>query len=125
MKFPKELGACADLLYKMKADRLAQSKKLEAMEKDEKELKEHIIATLPKSKASGVAGKVARVTVTNKEIPQVEDWTKFYSYVKKHNRFDLMQRRLAEKAVNDMLDEGEKVPGVRVFKTPVVGLNKV
>lgn len=125
MKFPKELGACADLLYKLKAERLAMAKVLEAKEKEEKALKEHIIATLPKSKASGVAGKVARVTVTTKEIPQVEDWPKFYAYVKRHNRFDLMQRRVAEKAVNDMLEEGEKVPGIKVFKTPVVGLNKV
>jgi hypothetical protein len=125
MKFPKALGACADLLFKLKAERLAAQKKLEAMEAEEKALKEHIIAALPKSQASGVAGKVARVTVYNKEIPQVEDWNLFYRFVKKEGRFDLMQRRLSEKAVSDMLEEGEKVPGVKVFKTPVVSLNKV
>lgn len=125
MKFPKAIGACADLLFRLKAERLALSKVLEAKEAEERRLKEHIIAALPKSQASGVAGKLARVTVYNKEIPQVEDWGKFYAYVKKKNRFDLLQRRLAEKAVGDMLEEGEKVPGVKIFKTPTVSLNKV
>lgn len=125
MKFPKALGACADLLFRLKAERLAAQKRLEAMQRDESALKEHIIAALPKSQASGVAGKVARVTVYNKEIPQVEDWEKLYAYVKKKGRFDLLQRRLSEKAVSDMLEDGEKVPGVKVFKTPTVSLNKV
>lgn len=125
MKFPKAIGACADMLYKMRERRLQQQKVVEAMEKDEQALKEHIIKTLPKSEASGVAGKTARVTVVSKEVPQVKDWPKFYAYVKKHDAFELLQRRLSKEAVEERLEEEKTIPGVEMFVTPTVSLNKV
>lgn len=124
MKFPKEIGACADLLFRMRERRLTAQKAVEAMEKDEGALKEHIIQTLPKSKASGVAGKLARVTVELKEVPQVKDWPAFYKYVKRHDAFDLLQRRLSKEAVELRLEDGD-LPGVEVMKIPFVSMNKV
>lgn len=125
MKFPKAIGACADELFKTKAKRLELQREVEALEAKESALKEHIIATLPKSQASGVAGRLARVAIGIKEVPQVKDWSKFYAYVRKHGRFDLMQKRLAEGPVRAMLEEDDVVPGVEVFKTKVVSLNKL
>lgn len=125
MKIPKTIGACADMLYETRRKRLALQKQVEALEAEESALKEHIIATLPKSDASGVAGKVARVTVSTKDIPQVKDWPAFYRYVQKHKAFDLMQRRLADVAVKERLEAGEKLPGVEVFNAKVVNLNKL
>ena len=61
---------------------------MDEVEAEEKALKEHIIQTLPKSEASGVAGKVARVTVVTKDVPQVKDWDAFYKYVSKTKSFD-------------------------------------
>ncbi len=123
-KFPKAIGACADRLYTLKAERLALAKQVEAMEEEEKALKEHIIQTLPKSQASGIAGRLARVTVVTQPIPQVKDWTRFYAYVKKHNAFELLQRRLSKGAIEERLAEG-KVPGVELFNAVTVSLNKV
>lgn len=124
-KYPKAIGACADMLYKMREKRLAQQKIVEAMEKEESALKEHIIQTLPKSEASGVAGKVARVTVIKKEVPQVKDWDKFYAYVKKHDAFELLQRRLAVSAVEERIEDEQQIPGVEMFVAPTVSLNKL
>ena len=61
-KFPKKIGTCADKLYKLRQDRLAQQKIVDALQEEESALKTHIINTLPKSEASGVSGKLARVT---------------------------------------------------------------
>lgn len=125
MKIPKALGAVADLLYTTRAKRLALSKQVEALEKDETALREHIIQTLPKSKASGVSGKVARVTVLTDDVPQVEDWDAFYKYVKKNDAFELLQRRLSKEAVAERIDDGETLPGVKLMKIPKVSLNKL
>lgn len=124
-KKPKTLGEAADLLYKTKGLRLAAQKVVEELAEKETALKEHIIAELPKSKASGVAGRLARVTVSNKEVQQVEDWDAFYKYVKKHDAFELMQRRLAVGAVEERIANGEKLPGVKAFNVPQVSINKV
>lgn len=124
-KFPKTMGACADRLYELRQKRLEEQKKVDLIEAEEKALKEHIIQNLPKSEASGVAGKLARVTVVTKEIPQVEDWDAFYKYVKKTGNFDLMQRRLTDAAVKERWEAGEEIPGVKHFQVVTVSINKV
>ncbi len=124
-KFPKELGACADLVYKLRNKRLEMEKAVELVKTEETALKNYIIEVLPKSQASGVAGKFARVTVSNKDIPQVKDWVAFYKYIKKTGSFDLMQRRLSGGAVKERLESGVKLPGVEMFHIPTVSINKV
>lgn len=124
-KFPKSIGACADKLYQLKEKRLKMQKEVDAVASEESALKEHIINTLPKSEASGVAGKIARVTVVTKTTPRVEDWDKFYAYIKKNNAFEMLQRRVGDKAIAERWDAGKEVPGVGHFTFPTVSINKV
>jgi hypothetical protein len=124
-RFPKGIGACADKLYTLRAKRLEAQKVVDAIEAEEKALKSYIIDTLPKSQASGVAGKIARVTVIKKEVPQVSDWAAFYKYVKRTNQFDLMQRRLTDAAIKERWADGKEIPGVTHFTAVTISLNKV
>ena len=125
MKMPKTLGACADMLYALREKRLEAQKAVDAMQAEETALKEHIINQLPKSDASGVSGKVARVAVSTREIPRVEDWEKFHEYVRKTKQFDLLQRRAADAAVKERWEAGEQIPGVGRFTVVTVSVNKV
>ena len=125
MKFPKTLGACADALYEVRQARLDLQKKVDALSEQETALREHIIQTLPKSQASGVAGKLARVTVVTKDVPQVKDWDKLYAHVKKTGQFELLQRRLSDSAFKERQEAGKTVPGVELFRAVTVSINKV
>lgn len=124
-KFPKALGACADKLFELRNRRLAEQKKVDEIAAEETALKNHIIENLPKSEASGVAGKLARVTVVTKQVPQVKDWDAFYKYVKKTGSFDLMQKRLTDAAIKERWEAGKEVPGVEHFNAVSVSINKV
>jgi hypothetical protein len=124
-KFPKAMGACADRLFELREKRLEEQKKVDAIEAEEKAIKEHIIQNLPKSEASGVAGKVARVTVITKQVPQVKDWDVFYKHVKKTGEFELLQRRLTDTAIRERWDAGKQVPGVESFSAVTLSINKV
>lgn len=124
-KFPKALGACADKLFELRNKRLAMQKEVDAVAAEETALKNHIIENLPKSEASGVAGKLARVTVVTKQIPQVKDWDTFYKYVKKTGSFDLMQKRLTDAAIKERWEAGKEIPGVEHFNAVSVSINKV
>ena len=124
-RFPKAIGACADLLYKLREDRKAAQKKVDEMEAEEKALKEYIINTLPKSEAGGVAGKIARVAIVTKTIPQVSDWDAFWKQFKKGRDEDLLQRRLNNAAVEARWEEGKQVNGVDRFNVVTVSINKV
>jgi hypothetical protein len=123
--FPKEMGTCADLLWKLDQERKAIIKKAEAIETRQVALRKHIIDNLPKSKATGVAGRLARVKIDVKEILQAKDWDKVYKYILKVKRPDLLQRRLSEGAINEIIEAGHDVPGVEVFRCKVVSLGKI
>lgn len=125
LKLPKSLAACADLLYTTKQARLAADKVAEELKKKEAAIEEHIIANLPKSDATGIAGKVARASIVVKTIPIVKDWDAFYAYIKKNNAFELLQRRLSEGAIQERWDAKKTVPGVDTFKRSKVSLTKV
>lgn len=124
-KMPKTLALCADELYKTHELRLTAQKAVDALQAKESAIKEHLINNLPKSDASGVAGKLARVTIVTKVIAQVKDWDVFFKYVKKTGAFDLMQRRLTDTAIKERWDNGKEVPGVEPFNAVTVSINKV
>ena len=124
-KFPKALGACADRLFQVREERLKIQKQVELLASEESAIKEHLINTLPKSDASGVAGKLARVTIVTKQVPQVKDWDAFYKHVKKSGDFDLLQRRLTDSAIKERWEAGKEVPGVEHFNAVSVSINKV
>lgn len=124
-KIPKTLGACADLLFQTREKRYELQRQVTDLEEQERALKAHIIDTLPKSDASGVAGKLARVTVVEKVRPQAENWDLVHQYIKKRNAFELLQRRLNTAAVEERLENGEQIPGVVLFHDKTVSINKV
>ncbi|MDD2775547.1 MAG: hypothetical protein PHU06_06300 [Gallionella sp.] len=124
-KFPKTTGACVDRLYKLQAERRLVDKQSEAMKAEEAALTEHLILTIPKSDATGVAGKLARCTVVKKIVPSVKDWDAFFEYVRKTKSFDLLQRRVSDKAVAERWDNGKTVPGVEQFNVVKLSMNKI
>lgn len=124
-KFPKALGACADKLFELRNKRLDMQKLVDEVEAEEKAYKNHLIENLPKSEASGVAGKLARITIVTKQIPQVKDWVAFHAHVKKSGNFDLLQKRLSDAAIKERWEEGKEVPGVEHFNVVSVSINRV
>ncbi len=124
-KLPKTIGACADAAYSLRMERLAAQKIVDSIKAEETQVREYIIQNLPKSESTGVAGKLARVTVMNDDVPQVDDWAKLYAHIKKTGDFDLLQRRVSNEAVQERWDNGKQIPGVKVFHAVKLSLNKV
>ena len=122
---PKTLGACADAIYTLRQERLARQREVDVLEKNEALLREHIIKTLPKSEAGGVAGKVGRVTIVKKEVPQVNDWEAFYAFLFKTKDPSLLQKRVAEAAIRERWEARKTVPGVVPFTVITLGVTKV
>jgi hypothetical protein len=137
-KAPKTLGQAADELYEVRAERLSLGKTVAEHQAHETFLKEHIIENLPKSNATGVAGKLCRVAVTTRDVPQVRDWSKLYAHIvatyldhKKRKTgqedaaFAYLNRALSASAVEEQWEAKKAVPGVESFKALSVSINKV
>lgn len=125
-KYPKSMGACADMLFDMKEKRLAADKAAAELKAEESALTEHIINNLPKGD-TGASGKHHKVQVVTKQVPQLdpEQSEAFYKWVSKNKRWDALQRRLNEKAIADTLDAGKQVPGIKMFTAVKLSLTKV
>jgi hypothetical protein len=122
---PKEFGAVADLLYTTRQRRLDYQHHADALKVHETALKEHLISNMPKSKATGAAGEVARAQIEREDQPVVEDWEVFYAHIAKKKEFDLLNRALNRKAVKARFDMGKTVPGVGTFPVMKVSVTKI
>lgn len=124
MRIPKGVGACADLLGKLKTKKAELKKELDKVDKDYQRVKEYVINTLPKSEAKGVAGKNFRATIKTKDVPTARDWDKIYKHITRTKRFHLLQRRLSATAVKELWEDGKKIPGIEPFTIVDVSVTK-
>ena len=61
---------------------------------------------------------VATASIVDTVVAQVTDWDKFYRYVSKNKAFYLLQRRVADKAWREEVDDqrkGRLIPGTEKF----------
>lgn len=127
---PKSLAACADQLYSTREHRLALQKEADALAAQEAVLREHIINNLPKSNATGIAGRVARATIETKTVYQAKDWDAIHAYILKHQKknpgvWALMNKALNAKTLKELAEAGTLVDGVESLDVKVVSLSKV
>lgn len=73
----------------------------------------------------GAEGKTIRISVTNKPVPAVEDWSKLYKHIQKSGEFDLLHRRIGIDAWKHRYDAGKKIPGVGVFIKQGLSYHKI
>lgn len=127
---PKSLAACADQLFNTREHRLALQKEVDALASQEAALREHIINTLPKSNATGIAGTVARATIEVKTVYQAKDWDAIHTYIttnakKNPGVWALMNKALNSAGLKEVYAAGKSVPGVETLDVKVVSLSKV
>lgn len=118
------LGAVVDKLYELKQERAERQKTVDAVKKAESAVEQYLIDTMPKSDQSGVIGRTAKAVIITSKKPSVTDWDKVYAYIKKNNRFDLLQKRVSDTAVKELWDDGKDVPGVDVYNAKKISLTK-
>ena len=115
MKFPKTLGACVDLLYRLREERQAIQREAEKVEEKEKALREHVLNSFDKSAIEGARGKAATASISRQTVATVKDWDAFYAHILKSKSFDLLQKRVSDSAFRERLEAQETVPGVEPF----------
>jgi hypothetical protein len=133
MTIPKTLGACADRLFTLRAeassirkalDATALVKRLGKIAEEQKAIEEHLIENLPKSKADGIVGKLAKAIIKTSKVPTVTDWDKLYAHILKTRDFSLLPRKVLTESVRDRWEEKKVVPGVGVFNVTSVSITQ-
>lgn len=81
------------------------------------EMQEELMDEMEKHGLYDASGKTASVHLKETEVANVKDWDKVYNYIKRHNAFHLMFRRIADGAYREEkeLARGKKIPGIESF----------
>lgn len=114
-KSPPTLQQLIDDWGAARIHRLAEAKKVEALEVEEKKLKAKVIAAMIDAKQTSTGGQRYGANYSRKEKPTAGDWSKIYAFIKENDAFDLLQKRLTEKAVELRWEDGITIPGVVKF----------
>ncbi len=122
---PKDLGDCIDLAYKLREERIQIEHKADDVKAKEQKLKEHLITVFGKKKLEGAKGKTATCSLTHRTIARINDFTRFMAWVAKTKSYDMVQRKVNDKAYNSRLAEKESVPGLEPFEFVKLSLTKV
>jgi hypothetical protein len=117
-------GDLIDSLYKQ--DKVIDS--IEAKLREAKQKREEIQARLLKkfgvSKLNGARGKLGTAFVKQTPHASMENRPKLLKYIIRNKAWDLFTNHVASKAYFDRVDNGEQVPGVKVFTSTRVSVTK-
>lgn len=111
-KMLEALTSGVDQYFEMRERRLALQRETDTLKVLEEELKHRVISGLQGLELTGVFGKTHRVALDTRTVPRVVDWSKVYTYIKQHDAFELLQKRLSNPAVVERWEDSKEVPGV-------------
>lgn len=119
-----ELGELIDDMYVKRAARLEAQRKTDEAKSLEDAAKVALIEKLKELKLNGAKGKIATASIKTVQMPKIVSWDSTYAYIREHNRFDLLHKRISELAWRDMLEAGELVPGTESIPDDKLSLTK-
>lgn len=104
---------------------------LKAVQDEEKRLKELMaeneLAIIEQLDAQGVTRSGVgpySMSISTSTVGNVVDWDQVYAHIHEHEAFHLLQRRLANAAYAEMLEQGETLPGVEPFEKRSLNFRK-
>ena len=119
------MGELADEWWTLRASRLAIEKEVARIREQDSRAKSALLQSLTENKVTSVGGQKVRVTHVVKDKPSVNDWEEVYSYIRETGSFDILQRRIGERAVKDRWDDGVKIPGIVSYPIDEISYSKM
>jgi len=119
------LAVLVDAYNLKRIERLALKKEVDALEKQEQEVKALLIQALKNAGATAHGGKTAIVKLVTKNEPTAGDWDKLYAHIRSTGEFELLYRRINPASIKERKDLGVEVPGIEWFPTESLSLSQI
>jgi len=109
------IGSRIDALNQLREDKRALEEKIKIIEGSYHELEEALMEDLETQGMDKATGKKATVSISSTVVGNLVDDKAFFAYVKKTGYFHLLQRRLSDPAIRELLESKGSIPGVEPF----------
>lgn len=123
----KALSLAADEYAAVRKQRLAADKVAAELKAKESALQGILIEQMRLQEITAIGGQTVKVSIPVEPdyTPAVEDWSKFYAYIKKNNAWELLERRPGRLACRERWEAGVTIPGVSKFPVYKLSMNGV
>jgi len=117
----EKLGSTIDALYALRQSRLEKQKEVDAMKAEEVAYRSTIIGMLEEAGLAKASGGMATAGIKTTVEPLVVDWDPVFEFIRKENRFELIQKRISAPAWRELKESGILVPGTE--ENPVIDIS--
>jgi len=118
------LGQQIDALYQTRQERLDLQGQVEELKASEALIREAIMVALHENGMAKGSGLLATASIKKSIEPIIADWELIHRYIRREDRFDLLQKRLSAPAWRGLLDSGFLVPGTESVEVQDLSLTK-
>ncbi len=124
-----DIGAMVELQQQIKNARSEAKRKWEAedneLKADEERVEMAILKFLMDNGIKSVRTEFGTAYQQEDIIPTCSDWTAFYDWVRDHDAFDALEKRIKKTYVKEMLETTGRIPaGVSIIRENVVRVRK-
>lgn len=118
------VSALIDRLLDIRGQITALNKEVDTLKQARDEAEQQLIESMDALGTDQVRNEHATASVTERVVPQVEDWDRFTTFIMRNKALYLLERRPAATAYREMLEQrkGRPIPGVQSFTKRTIGL---
>lgn len=121
------LGASIDSLQKQREKVRKLSKELDTLKEALKADEAKVMEMLQEQGMDKATGKLATVSISESQVPSVQDWDAFYKFIGRNKAWYLLQRRTNAAPYRELLEtrRGRKIPGVETVTKHTLNLRSL
>jgi len=108
----KDLGKLTERLFDLKERKANLNADLKDLNGDIREVEMELLDEMHKQGLYKAGGKRGGVYIARQVVPKVVNWDEFYDYVREHDYFHMLERRVSRKAYQEQYEDGQDVPGI-------------
>lgn len=118
------IGQRIDEMFKLEVEITKAEVALKKLKDQRAALEARMLLKFEAEDLDGTKGRLAIANVKTARFPTIKQRNKFDKYVERTGSLHLFQNRIMSKAYFEMLEEGERIPGVEIFKRTSISITK-
>lgn len=121
------IGTQIDQIYSLKQDKKRAEDKVKEIVALISAKEITLVESLDAAGTTAARGHLASASINESVVPQVENWDVFYAFIRRHNKFELLERRPAAAAFRELaaLRRDNTVPGLVPYTKRTLTTTKV
>ena len=121
---PETLGATLDRIYRIDKIVGRLNKRIDRLKAERERLDTETMSVMEDAETIIAAGKVARGTITESDVPTAQDWNKIEEFIYQNRALYLLDRRISAASYRELLQSVGEIPGIATFTRKKLNVRK-